>query len=130
MIKTYTIEIDPISWKRPGTRVLCRKPRFYDKQALEKETYANYLQLQHGKDPLFSGPIEMIITFYMPLPRGNRTKTKYYHYSAPDIDNLQKFLYDACSNVVFTDDRIICKLSVIKLYSREPRTEFTIKDLE
>lgn len=132
MQKIYTIEINPIAWQRAGVKTSQEyKPKFYDKQTHEKLAYGLHLQKQHGTSPLFSGPIEADIIFYMPISKTvSKRPNCHYHSKRPDIDNLLKYLFDAANNVIFKDDAIVSKLSVQKLYDRQPRTVICIKDLE
>ncbi len=44
-----------------------------------------------------------------------------YKTTKPDLDNLEKMLWDACNGVVFNDDSLICsKQSISKKYGRIP----------
>lgn len=128
MKKVYLINMNPVAWARASINTKGNKPRFYDKQSHEKLAYGIYLKQQHENIPLFQGPIIVDIIFFMKKPL--RLKSNFYHSKKPDIDNLCKFLFDACSNILFTDDSLICKLSVEKVYDTNPRTQLTIKDLE
>ena len=122
--KTYRIDISPISWQRAKLK----GGKFFDNQVKQKMCFGLYVQKQHGNEPVFSKPISMDITFFMAQPYSKRKA--YYHASFPDLDNLCKFLLDSMKDVVISDDRIICSLSAKKIYSAEPRTEFTITEVE
>lgn len=46
-----------------------------------------------------------------------------------DADNLAKIVLDALNGVAYEDDKQITKLSVTKVYGKEPRVEVTLKEL-
>ena len=48
------------------------------------------------------------------------------HPMRPDIDNLNKFVFDAFNGMLWTDDSIIVETYSIKLYSLEPKTVIRI----
>ena len=50
------------------------------------------------------------------------------HISKPDIDNLQKMVYDCFNQVVWVDDSLVCETHSRKEYSENPRTEITVME--
>lgn len=52
-----------------------------------------------------------------------------YKVSKPDVDNLQKSVFDAMNKIVYTDDSRIAKVEVEKIYGKEPRIELEIYKL-
>jgi Holliday junction resolvase RusA-like endonuclease len=126
--KQYLLPIPPIAWKR----VALNGKRFFDAQAMDKMKIAQYLAVQHGKEPLFDGPLEFTITFYFPIPASRRKKLQEDEWmiERPDYDNCAKFIADTIKNVIITDDKRICRAIEEKRYSKNPRTEFTIRELE
>jgi Holliday junction resolvase RusA-like endonuclease len=127
--KEYTINYAPIPWKRAGRN----GKRFYDRQIDDKTHTGLHLAQQHGDDPKFLKPVEVELVFHMPIPKsvGKRKKTSWYS-STPDIDNLQKFIFDAITGtgVIWKDDCIICSLNCKKVYDHNPRTFIKITELE
>ena len=92
------------------------------------------LASQHDKDPLFEGPVHLDITFFMPIPVKTPRKRANEMLDAPcffkpDLSNLIKFLEDLGSGVLYKDDAIIASVSAKKVYSINPRTEFSISSL-
>jgi len=85
--------------------------------------------------PLMGGPIELLVSFYMPRTK-ELLKDKYPsgvipHVVKPDLENMLKLLQDALTGVVIVDDKQICAVSASKYYhSRDsgPRVEVTIRD--
>lgn len=124
--KAYCIKVPPIAWQRPRLN----GGRFFDAQQRDKLAFGLYLAQQHNDEPLFDKPMKISVVFYMPIPKTvNERKLTHYHAKAPDIDNLQKFLYDALKGVVIADDRLICSLVADKIYDKEPRTELVITEV-
>jgi len=122
---TITIPITPVAWKRPAQN----GKRRYDTQVDLKTQYALYLKRQYKQPPLI-GPIQLDITFYMPMPKTKLKKlASQYHYSRPDTDNLEKFLMDCLTTICFKDDRQVAVTFKRKIYDPNPRTVFTISQL-
>lgn len=127
----YKIADKPIAQKRP--RFSYRG--VYDPQAIQKNDCKFELRVQHRYKPYFTGPISMKITFFMPIPKSTtKKKAKELlgspHIKKPDVDNLVKWVLDCSNNVLYKDDSIVYSLSVCKKYSDNPRTEFTISEVE
>ncbi len=74
-----------------------------------------------------SGPIKIDCTYYFKRPRshmatgknkgGVRGSAPKYHTITPDIDNLDKFLFDALNGYLWVDDKQIVESCSRKLYS-------------
>lgn len=97
----------------------------------------------------FGGAICVKVTFYMRVPQNVSKKpserakdkakqlhSKYiserlWHEKKPDLDNLIKSLFDSISKseIVWSDDNIVCDLRARKLYSPNPRIEIEIEEL-
>lgn len=127
----YVIPGDPIPLAR--ARYSSATRHFYDIQRSQKELYAAILKTIHRNKNTHTGPIKLNITFFMGLPhtkslRAKRLKEK-FHTGRPDLSNLIKFLEDAAQGILFADDCIIAQISAVKIYDEEPRTEFTIEEL-
>lgn len=129
--KTYTIPINPITWKRAGVN----NSMFYDKQKQEKLAVGLYLINQHEDTPRFSGPLKMTVTFFMKQPKTIKERNiggSKYCYKTPDLDNLCKFLMDAINDtdVVWEDDKLVSHLIAQKIYDAIPRTVITIEEIK
>ncbi|HEY5267753.1 MAG TPA: RusA family crossover junction endodeoxyribonuclease [Candidatus Saccharimonadales bacterium] len=104
--------------------------RSYDNQTRDKVSFGLYLAQQHNDEPFFDKPIHLDVTFYMPIPNPIKERSNsVYHATAPFLDNLYRFLVDAIKDIVIADDRVICSLSVKKVYDKEPRTEIVITEV-
>jgi Holliday junction resolvase RusA-like endonuclease len=126
-MKMYVVNLKPIPWQRPHLN----EKTFFDNQKKEKVLFGIYLQQQHNDEPLFGKSISMDLTFFMPIPRSVKDRTKNpYHANRPDLDNLCKFVLDSMKDVIITDDKIISILTAMKVYDNNPRTEILIKEVE
>lgn len=151
MKETLILEIEPKPQSRPKATIKGRHAGVYEKKdmtawrsrctTLVRATY-------HG--PLFTKAIKVSTTFYMKAPKeiakvpGARakaeTKQKYEDFLAeklyvakkPDLDNLEKSVYDSISNAkkVWTDDSIIVEHTTRKIYSPTPRITLEIEEVE
>ncbi len=129
MTKEYVINLTPIPWQRAGVKGKI----FYDRQMHEKLAFGLYLNKEHGSAPKFVKPVHVEVTFYMPIPKTVKKRSlMIWHRSAPDIDNLQKFVLDAINGTqsIWEDDRIVSSLVAKKVYDRHPRTHIIITELE
>lgn len=125
----YVLHGAPIPLARPR---LSRYPHsVFNPQEKEMKAAEWDLKFQAPDTPM-EGPISMDVVFYMPIAK-SMYKTRRTalmdkpHASRPDIDNLLKFLLDA-AKCLYKDDSQVCKLTAVKIYSDNPRTEFTIRE--
>lgn len=124
--KAYRINVAPLTW----SRALRKGSMSYDNHTKDQVCFALYLAQQHNEEPMFEKPIHLDITFYMPIPKSpNKKITSKYTTNSPSIDCLYKFFLDSLKDIVITDNRVICALSLKKVYDIEPRTEFTITEV-
>ena len=47
----------------------------------------------------------------------------------PDLDNIAKSILDGIQNTVITDDRNVCKLTIEKTFSSQPRVEVCVYEV-
>lgn len=120
----------------PGTPVPQPRPRFtrsprqvYNPSFHAKNCAAILLRTLFKQKPIAEQPISINITFFMPIPKAKHKHNLQLtpHTSRPDIDNLIKFILDACNNIIYSDDALISKLTAQKLYDDNPRTEFIVE---
>lgn len=123
----------PIAKKRPR---FVRRGKFvgtYNPQETEEGRWL--LEAKGQVAEKLEGPIEMIINFFMPIPKStSKKKTNEMasglidHIKKPDLDNLIKFAKDCLNGVAWRDDSQVVAIRAIKKYSREPRTEIFLKE--
>ncbi len=128
--KTYVIKYDPV----PLARIRFAQGHAYDSQKHLKMIWGIALRNLHGDAPLFTGPLLLDITFFMPRAKSTlnkkSSKNKYYHVYKPDLDNMIKWVCDISNEILFNDDCIISVINSRKIYSEDvSRTEFTLREL-
>ena len=126
-----TVWGDPIVWKRPGLNK--KTGAVYDQQAKEKNQYRCQISSK-APEKLFTGPLEVEVIFYMPIPKSvSKIKTKemlvgkLHHIVKPDVDNLQKFILDCMTGIIYKDDAQIIKITATKVYSATTRTAICVR---
>lgn len=128
-MKKFTLYGTPTALARPRFSKLSRK--VYDPQAYQKSKDIFQLQTQHSiHEDLFTKPLHLDVTFYMPIPLHKKRKNNLYHYCKPDLDNLVKWANDIGNGILYIDDSLICSINARKIYSDEPRTELIFTELE
>jgi Holliday junction resolvase RusA-like endonuclease len=132
MPKMYVIEGNPIPWARTGFNKSTLY--IYDRQREERVHAKLNLENQHGDEKLYRGILAMYIDFYLPTPKSYSQKKRVelentFHHSRPDLDNLLKWVCDISTEVLFQDDALIAQISARKLYSVNPRTTFTVLEM-
>lgn len=122
-IYKYIIKGEPIALLRP--RMNSEQRRVYDSQRSLKQLVGIGLRSQHDDRPLLSGPLHLNITFYMTVPPHSKRKTL-HHCFKPDLDNLIKWICDISNGNLFVDDAGVSRITALKVYDDNPRTEFTL----
>jgi len=76
----------------------------------------------------FSGTVLVIINIHRKIPKSNPTFIKKGDYciTTPDIDNLQKFLFDAMDGLFYDDDKQIGFSRISKRYDDHDHVEIFI----
>ena len=81
--------------------------------------------------------INRLVFVFPPLKSWSKTKMKQlesgvvlYKSTKPDLDNLQKQIFDCCTGLVFVDDsRIVRVLQMEKVFGVVPRIEMDVYEL-
>jgi Holliday junction resolvase RusA-like endonuclease len=114
----------------PGDPVSLSRPRFgngrvYHLQADLKRRYSIDLQRQHGDMELYTGPLNLMVEFYFPIPKRSKY-AKVWHVFKPDITNCIKWVEDVANGIIYHDDCLIAAVQATKKYDKVARTEFEI----
>lgn len=127
-------QMKPVAWKRPGIGKKYIKGKcitwLYDQQENEKKTLHDALKPYFEKTVFEKQiPVTAVLNYFFRRPvehykknpqkdrSFNNVKEEYkfaYVTKIPDIDNLQKFLFDAMKGVLIKDDRQIDRVIVQK----------------
>lgn len=96
------------------------------------------IQLPNNFSP-FKNPIKITMYFYMKRPKAHygtgknkailKGSAPLIHITKPDLDNLQKMIYDCFNQLVWVDDSQVCEAYARKEYSENPRTEIIIEEV-
>ena len=127
-----TIPGNPIPQKRPKFSSRGKFVQVYNPGKKDQDVIKILLKQIWEHEPI-SDPVELDITFYMPIPKGT-SKIKYKemvsdqinHVKKPDVDNLLKTVLDCMNDIVFEDDRQVHKITANKRYGETPRTEIKV----
>jgi len=109
--------------------------RTYDPQADGKKKlewdFVSQMR-EKGYSMISEGPIACEVTFYMPIAKSLSKRKHMELLDSPasscskDLDNLCKYILDVMNEIVYKDDRLICKLDAQKIFSSVHRTEIKI----
>ena len=126
---------EPIAWKRPGQKHLATRTLVYDMQKKEKAITRAQMASQYKLVPI-SSPVKILVRFFFSVPASASQKRKELmlsgeikHACKPDSDNLTKYIFDCMNGLIFVDDSQVCEYHVVKSYSKCPRTEITVMEL-
>lgn len=139
-----TIPFFPVAQARPRIFQRGGNIKAYDPSHKEKVTFGWLLREALGKyqGRPFALPVETSLAIkvwhYLPPPLSSTREelnAKLWHLDdpshKPDIDNLDKFILDACNGILWKDDALIVSLESHKLYSLDPKIviEFMPKEI-
>ena len=136
-----TIPGKPIAKKRPK---FFRRGGFVGAYNCQETEEGKFMLLAKSQLPdnfiLFSGPVSVTTVFYLPRPKSHfgtgknsevlKARAPINHISKPDIDNLQKTVFDCLNQIVWVDDACIFESTAMKQYSDRPRTIIKIVEVE
>lgn len=125
----FVLPGDPIAWN--NLHASKRKP--YDSQKHLQIVTKNCIEQQIPPDfKLYSGPLELEISFYLQLPPQVRDMREVYlepHFMAPALSHLIKHIEECGKKLIFQDSFLISSVIAHKMYHNNPRTEFKINRL-
>jgi Holliday junction resolvase RusA-like endonuclease len=138
-----------VKFKVPGTpvgkgrpRVSTRGGKFARMYTPEKTaSYENLVALAAqeamvGRN-LIDGPVDVELVILLPVPASWPKKKQaaalqgqVYPTKKPDIDNVEKAIFDAINGVVWHDDVQVCDVSKRKRYAEVPGVHVVVKPIE
>ena len=126
---TFKIEPKPCSRPRVG-----KFGTYYNKTYLK---FKNDMKAIIDCQPimLFEKKLLAHVKFYMPIPKSLSMKKQdelvgKYCDTGGDVDNLLKSIFDALNKIAYNDDKQIVGGSQYKYYSKMPRIEITLEEVE
>lgn len=125
-----TIPGPPVAWARARQRGAQRFTA--PDQARAKRRLQQELKLV-CRAP-HAGPVHLTVRAYMPIPPScsraeHARRLGAWHMQKPDADNIAKLIKDAANGVVYKDDSQVASLTVLKVWSDNPRTEIIFDEL-
>ena len=119
----FTIDGDPVAWKRPQYSGRSRKFYTHEKVRacqthISSQAHAN---MEWGTIPEVptKSALELNMDFYMKRPKSLPGKVT-HHTKRPDAENLGKAVADALEDILYYNDSQVVKQSVSKQYGEEP----------
>ena len=112
MIK-FTVQGKPHALKRHRTY----KGRQYDPSKDDKRVFALHCDQHSPKEP-FDFPLHVYLQFHFDN-----------HKNEPDVDNCIKFVFDALNGIFWKDDKIIHRVTAVKVFDGNARTEVVIMEV-
>ena len=122
----------PAPQPRPRATVIGGKARIYNPK-LGREWKdavafsAGAAMFSAGFSKLETGPVALCMEFILARPKGHmgtgrnkgtlKKSAPQFHTSKPDCDNLGKGVADACSDILYGDDRQVISMSISKRYA-------------
>lgn len=92
-------------------------------------------QAMAGRD-LISGPVDVELTILLPIPASWSKKKQaaalagqVYPTKKPDIDNVEKAIFDGLNNVVWRDDVQVCDVIKRKRYAAVPCVQVAVREI-
>lgn len=134
----FTILGEPMGKERPRFRRVGNYVQTYTpaktknyETKVRDSYYSSNMETHH-----LTGAIEAEIygVFPIPVSVSKKLRAKMENGEEPytkkvDADNLAKIILDALNGVAYDDDKQISKLTVTKVYGKDPRVEVTLKEL-
>lgn len=134
---SFIVEGEPIPKGRPrfnritGHARTPERTKSYEQMVAWKATAA-----MRGKQPT-SMPVHVGVRIFFPIPKNARKAEKeaalneqLWHCKKCDADNVFKSITDGANGIVYRDDSQVCEMTCSKKYSRNPRVEVDVWELE
>lgn len=136
---TIRIDIAPTAQMRARATVRNEKAMVY-KATKQRNNEMSILWLLRKFSPQIplKGALKATLYCFMPLPKKVSKKNlelakkgELYHIKKPDIDNLEKNIFDCMTKLRFySDDAQICITNTVKKYCLNPRWEIVIEETD
>ena len=129
-----TIYGEPIPQLRPRITTVNGYARSYD--PTKSRDYKDYIRLaMAGKCYMMLGAVVFKMDIYLSIPKSfSKKKTllaiekQLLPTSRPDIDNVEKTVFDALKSVAWKDDSQVVETHIRKFYGEQPRIELEITE--
>jgi Holliday junction resolvase RusA-like endonuclease len=124
----YVLRGEPHSYVTEGERLGVEWSPKKEAHKLARVSLVN----QHDGKPLFTGPVEVLFTFYFkyPVQSQKRQGVGPYYTTSPSLLFLYRFMQEVARGILFERFNTIVDLHMIKMYDENPRTEIVIKEID
>lgn len=130
---------DPVGKGRARVRMMGKIPMLYTPKATveyeQRVAYEAGMSMRGAE--LFSGPVELKLQIFMPIPvsytkakKAAARLGKLVPTKTPDFDNICKAVCDALNGVVWSDDKQVVDAHITKRFSDTPCVMFTVTKLD
>jgi len=134
---SFTVYGKPVAKGRARVTIRGGFARAYtpDKTVRYEKLIAHEARLAMLGKALFEGPVSMMLSIYLCIPRAWNKKKRLsaingdiYPITKPDSDNICKGVSDALNGIIYKDDSQIVDHLISKRYCDNPRIEVIIKE--
>lgn len=140
--------MNTVSFTIPGTPVPKGRPRFARRGSFvttytdeKTASYENLVKITAQKAmqgaKLFEEAVSVAVELYVSPPASWSQKKQrlaldgeLFPTSKPDVDNVLKGIFDAMNDIVWTDDKLVCDVNVIKRYAQIPCAKVVVCELK
>ncbi len=122
-----TLHVEPKPKKRPRFKYINGLSRVFV-DAKERDAAAELefeIRYQYSEKPL-TGPLRVDVQAYFVRAKSNKD---IHHIKRPDLDNLEKFIWDVCNGILWIDDCQIVESSASKAYADQDYWKITVLQL-
>lgn len=95
-----------------------------------KEEIRRAAKAQWGARKILDDALKVEVIFHLSRPASISVKKRKYPCVKPDLDNLEKILYDSMEGVIYINDSRIVTKTVSKWYSTQGMIEVKVKVLK
>lgn len=126
--------IEPVAWARMNVNTSSGRPRFIKRD--KQRSFAGHIGMlanHQWRETPWTCAIKVLVIFYMARPKSPKTPKskawKDFPTGTPDLDNLQKAIFDALNGIVWQDDAQVVHVTAQKIYcehEESPRIELFV----
>lgn len=77
----------------------------------------------------WSGPIALMLVFFMPIPKSLPKRAPQFMVKKPDLDKMVRSVKDALKGVMYEDDRQVVDMDTHKVYAESPGVWIQVSEL-
>lgn len=128
MTDTYSIVL--LGAPRSKARPRFSKGKCYDPQKDYVNSDRIRIKSKMGCKVPTDVPVALECIFVFEPAKSNKAKHGDHHAIKPDVDNLLKWVMDVGNSVLWEDDKLVARVSGIKVYGDVAKTIMTIRTLD